>query len=312
MNDKIYDLIVLGSGPAGLTAGLYSHRAGLDVLILGGDMPGGKVMMHPRLENYPPFPGGVTGTELMIRWVKQVSDELGVSPNMESAQAVELDGPVKKAVTECGCHLARTIILATGAHPKRLGVPGEIELDSRGVFSCAMCDAPLLRTLKRQRALVVGGGNTAVHTALGLMPHAESVTLVTRGEALRAQPVMIEQFERSKKGEFKLSRSVVSIEGQEWVTGAVLKDPVSGELETVEVEAVFVGVGHVPTTAFLKGQAELDEEGFIKVDERLETSIPGVFAAGDVRVGPMKQIVSAAADGALAAQNAAEYLARMA
>ncbi len=309
MNDMVYDLMILGSGPAGLTAGLYAHRAGLNVLILGGDSPGGKVMTHPLLENYPPFPGGVTGAELMIRWVKQVSDEIGDGPVAEMVTDLNLAGETKTATTDSGVYRARTAIIATGAAPRRLGIPGEADFEGKGVFSCAMCDAPLLRTLARSRALVVGGGDTALHTALGLLPHAESVVLITRGDALRAQPVLIDRFEQNEKSSTVFNRKVTAIQGESWVTCAEVIDVNKEAAEIIEVEGVFVGIGVVSSTEFLHGVLDLDDDGFIKVDHNLGTSIPGVFAAGDVRVSPLRQILTAAADGALAGTRAAEYVA---
>jgi thioredoxin reductase (NADPH) len=309
MAESIYDLLVLGSGPAGLTAGLYGCRAGLRVLILGGDHPGGKVMMHPHIENYPPFPGGVTGTELMIKWVKQVSDELGDGPLPVTVTAADFSGDLKNVTTEQGVFETGSVVVATGAAPRKLGVPGEDDFDGRGVFSCAMCDAPLLRTLKRQRAVVVGGGDTAVHTALGLLPHAEKVTLITRGRSLRAQPILVDRFTKDMKSEIVTCRHVRSISGGDWVEALEIWDEETDKGYELEAEGVFVGIGLTPETGFLNGELALDEEGFILVDAGLATSAPGVYAAGDVRSGGLKQIIAAAADGALAATGAAAYLA---
>ncbi|MCB2188560.1 MAG: FAD-dependent oxidoreductase [Deltaproteobacteria bacterium] len=309
MSEQIFDVAVLGSGPAGLTAAIYAHRAGLSTLVVGGDHPGGKVMMHPHIENYPPFPEGVTGAELMIRWVKQVADEVGEGPRPEMVTKVDLAGAVKTIEAEGGTYQARTVIVATGASGRKLGVKGEEELAGRGVFSCAMCDAPLLRTLKRQRAVVVGGGDTAVHTGQGLLPHAEAVTLITRGPALRAQPVLVDRFLADPKAGCRFQRQVVAIHGGSWVAGVSLKDPATGAIEEMEIDAVFVGIGQVPSTGFLQGALATDEEGFLVVDGDLACSLPGVFAAGDVRVSPLRQIITAASDGALAAKSATDYLA---
>ena len=310
MTDKTYDVAVLGSGPAGLTAALYAHRAGLEVLFIGGNSPGGKVMTHPLLENYPPFPGGVTGAELMIRWVKQVSDELGEGPDPIPVTGVDLGGPVKTLETASGPKRARG---------RDRGPPGPRRVDwacpgkwnsTAGACSPAPCATPRSsEPSSGSGAVVVGGGNTAVHTALGLLPHAETVTLVTRGPRLRAEPVLVDRFEKSEKSAFMFERNVKGIEGEAWVTGVALESAALDGPETLEADAVFVGVGQSPTTDFLAGALELDGEGFIQVNERLRTSVPGVFAAGDVRVGPLKQIISAAADGALAASSAAAYLA---
>lgn len=271
---------------------------------------GGKVMMHPMIENYPPFPGGVTGTELMIKWVKQASDELGEGPRMETVTSVELAGQIKTITTDSEPYQCRAVIVASGSSPRTLGVEGEDTLEGKGVFSCAMCDAPLLRTLDRSRALVVGGGDSAVQTALGLVPHAEEITLVTRGPKLAAQSGLVERFMANDNAKCLLGQKVTAINGESWVKAVTLEDSQSHETRTQEMDAVFVGIGQSANTEFLAGALELDHEGAIKVEADLSAGIAGVFAAGDVRVSPLRQILNAAADGALAVKSASEYLAR--
>lgn len=303
MSQAVYDLVVIGSGPAGLTAALYGARAGLRVALIGGHAPGGKVARHHHIENYPPFGEGVGGAELMVRWIKQTSQELGSFPELVMVQEADLSSrPFTLRGEGDASWQGRALIVATGSLPRRLGVPGEARLDGEGVYYCATCDAPLLATLERQRAVVVGGGDSAVHTALGVLPYAEKVTLVARG-ALRASPALLARLKDDCKVNF-VTGEIAAIQGDKSVTGVSLQD--GAELDC---DAVFVGVGNRPASGFLNGALELDAEGFIKTDQRLMTSLPGVWAAGDARSTPLRQIVTAAADGALAAQEAAAWLA---
>ncbi len=302
-----YDLLVLGSGPAGLTAALYAHRAGLSVTVLGGAEMGGKVMRHHRIDNYPPFPGGVQGAELMVGWIKKTADEIGSYPMPLEAEKGSLAGSVKTVMAGGQEMAARTVIVATGSYPRRLRVPGEAKLDGKGVFYCATCDAPLLATMERQRALIIGGGNSAAHTALGVLPYAETVIIIMRGDKPRAQEALVKALQADDKASFIAGRRVRAILGGQAVEGVVLEDA-AGKPENVAADAVFVGIGNLPLTDFLGGTLELDEAGFIITGPDLSTSQPGLFAAGDVRTTPLRQIVTAAADGALAAQSAAAYL----
>jgi len=308
LNNQTYNLLVIGAGPAGLTAALYGHRAGLKVIVLGGETPGGQVTLHHKVENYPGFPGGVTGAELMVRWLQQVIDEIGCAPEPEPVTAVNVSGPVKEVFVADHSYRAQAVIIATGSRPRRLSVPGETEWEGRGVFYCATCDAPLLRTMSSRRSVVVGGGDTAFHTAMALLPHAESVTVITRGAGPKAKPPLIKQLIQNPKARILVRRSVNAVIGEKRLTGLALQNTQTNETETFVVDAVFVGVGQSPTTGFLGGCLELNEGGFIVADNELRTSVPGVFAAGDVRDTPLRQIITAAADGALAAQSATEYL----
>jgi thioredoxin reductase (NADPH) len=306
--DEPNDVVILGAGPAGLTAGLYAHRAGLDVQIIAGHSPGGRVITHSLVENFPGFPGGVTGAELMINWLRQIIDATGKTPVSEVVLRVDFDHEIKEVYTEHSRFRAHAVIVATGAGPRRLAVAGESRFEANGVFYCAACDGPVLRRMARRRAAVVGGGDAAFHTALALLPHAESVTLITRASKPHAQSVMVERFLAEPQARILLERRVVDITGDRILTGLTLETLVSGARENLEFDAVFVGVGQSPMTDFLDGSLQLDGEGFIVTDNSLRTSSTGVLAAGDVRVTPLRQIVTAAADGALAAHVAAEYL----
>ncbi len=308
MNTQIYDLVVLGSGPAGLTAGLYGHRSGLKVCIAGGEMPGGQVMRHYRIENYPGFPGGVTGAELMARWLRQVIDETGAAPQSEIVTNIDFSSPIKRVLVGSQLVGARSLVIATGAAPRRLLVPGESEFEGKGVFYCATCDGPMLRTMTSRHAAVIGGGDTAFHTAVSLLPHADSITIITRGISPKAKLALTRQLEKDQKIRVLTHRSVTAVKGTKAVTELVLQNTRTQETETFPVNAVFVGIGQSPVTEFLEGKLELNEKGFIVTDGMLRTSVPGVFAAGDVRDTPLRQIITAAADGALAAESAGQYV----
>lgn len=308
MDTQIYDLVVIGSGPSGLTAGIYAHRSGLKVLILGGENPGGQVMRHYRIENYPGFPGGVTGAELMARWLRQVIDETGSAPQPESVTAVNFAGRVKEVSVGSQLFGGRSVIIATGAGPRRLFVPGESEFEGKGVFYCATCDGPMLRTMSSRHAAVIGGGDTAFHTAMSLLPHADSITIIMRGVGPKAKPALTRRLEQDQKIRVLTDRSIIAVKGEKGIMELVLQNTRTHETEIFPVNAVFVGVGQSPVTEFLEGKLELNEKGFIVTDNMLRTSVPGVFAAGDVRDTPLRQVITAAADGALAAEIATEYV----
>lgn len=308
VNTQLYDLLIIGAGPSGLTAGIYGHRAGLNVLMIGGYAPGGQVTLHYKVENYPGFPGGITGAELMARWLKQLIDEVGEMPIPSSVTSVDFSNRIKEVYVNDDVFRAKAVIIATGSEPRRLEVPGESRLEGKGVFFCATCDAPLLRTMSSRRAAVIGGGDTAFHTAMALLPHAELVTVITRGSEPRAKPALIQRFLQDQKASILVQRSVTEIIGEREVTSLSLQNTETKDFETFGVDAVFVGVGQSPVTGFLNDELELNASGFVITDARLGTSAPGVFAAGDVRDTPLRQILTAAADGALAAQTAADYL----
>ncbi len=308
MTNATYDVVIIGAGPAGLTAGLYGHRAGCNVMVIGGETPGGQVTKHYRVDNYPGFPGGVTGAQLMMSWIKQVMDEIGAMPLPESVSGVDLSGETKQIFCSSGPYTARAVIVATGSRPRRLGVPGEEEMAGKGVFYCATCDAPLLRTMENRRAAVVGGGDSAFHIALALLPHADKVTLISRGHEVRAKPALVDRFTKDPRAEIVPAQSVKAVVGETNVKGLALVNVDTNEETVMPLEAVFVGVGQSPVTDFLADSLRVDDAGFIVTDETLRTSVSGVFAAGDVRVSPLRQIITAAADGALAAHSAAQYL----
>ncbi|MGC8659506.1 MAG: NAD(P)/FAD-dependent oxidoreductase, partial [Desulfomonilaceae bacterium] len=304
-------LVVIGSGPAGLTAGLYGHRAGLEVLIIGGQDPGGQVMRHHNIENYPGFPGGVTGPELMARWLRQVIEEIGSAPEPECVTQVNFSNPIKLLSVGEKTIRSRSVIVATGCKSRRMLVPGEDEFYGKGVFFCATCDGPMLRTMSNRNAVVVGGGDSAFHTAEALLPHADSVTIIMRGSKPKAQRVLTRRLEQNPKTRIIADRSVIAVKGETSVNQLVLRNVHNGEIELFPVNAVFVGIGQAPATEFLEGKLEQTPEGFLVTDRELCTSTAGVFGAGDIRDTPLRQIVTAASDGAVAAGSATRYVRTM-
>lgn len=302
-----YDLIILGSGPAGLTAGIYAGRAKVTTLILGAE-PGGNPLKYEHIGNYPGFPQGVPGAQLMMSWVMQV-DLLGVERVLQDVLRVSLTAPEKIAATAEEEYAARALIVATGSSPINMDVPGEREYRDRGIYYCAHCDAPVFQAMKKTRASVIGGGNSALHTALYVSRYADEVTVVYRGAQLRAEQSVQEAVKHNPKIRIQLNQEVAAVEGDERQVRALrLQNRESGEKAVVETDGVFVGIGMKPNSEFLDGLLEMNAEGFIRVNARMETSVPGVFAAGDVIDKSLRQIVTAAGDGAIAADSAIKYI----
>lgn len=305
--EHTYDLIILGAGPAGLTAGIYAARARLRTLILG-TKPGGKPLMYEQIGNYPGFPGGVTGAQLMTGMLQQVSD-LGVDRIWENATALGLAKEYKKVLVGSQEYLARALIVATGSDPIPLQAPGAAEYEGRGVYYCAHCDAPVFRVMEKSKASVVGGGDSALYTALYLTKHAEEVTVVHRGPALRASKVAQEAALSHPRIRILLKREVLEVQGDNThVNSLILRDPETAQLSQLVTDGVFVGIGQRANSRIVEGLLELDREGFILVNSRMETSEAGVFAAGDVIQKSLRQIVTAAGDGAVAADSATKFL----
>ena len=303
---ETFDVAVIGAGPAGLTAGLYAARAGLRVAVLERLSPGGQLAQTERIENYPGFADGTGGFELA--WsMKEQAERFGVQIINEEVSSLDLASPVKRLDTPYGSYGARSVIVATGARPRKLGVPGEAELTGRGVSYCATCDGSFFRG---KTVMVVGGGNTAAADAIYLSRLAERVVIVHRRDKLRATPVYQEQLAQLENVSFMWSTEVRALHGEEGkLVSAQVEHLGDGELETVPVDGVFVAVGTQPNTEFLAGALPLDAGGYIAASETGETSLPGVFAAGDVRAKTLRQVVTAVSDGAVCAEQAANYVA---
>lgn len=307
--EQIYDLIILGAGPAGLAAGLYGARAGLSTLILEKGADGGQAILTDRVENYP---GAMledeTGYSLTERMLAQAESFGAVRKNAE-IQSVQLEGDVKVLAGSSGEYQARTVILATGASPRRLGCPGEEAFTGRGVSYCATCDGAFFRG---REVFVVGGGDSAVEEALFLTRFARKVTIIHRRDQLRAVKTLQDRAFANKKIDFIWDSTVEALEGQEVLQTIRLRNKKTGEIRSITAEeggmlGLFVFVGLTPNTRIFEGKLEL-ENGYVKTGENMRTSVPGVFAAGDLRVKSLRQIITAAADGAIAAMEAQRYL----
>ena len=307
MNENnVLDVAVIGAGPAGLTAGLYAARAGLSVAIYERISPGGQLAQTERVENYPGFAEGADGFELA--WaMKEQAEHFGAIIVSEEVTAVDFSGEVKTLTTPFGQHKARSVIVATGARPRKMGLAGEERLAGHGVSYCATCDGNFFRG---KTVMVVGGGNTAAADAIYLSRLASRVILVHRRNALRATPVYHRQLAELENVEFVWDATVRALHGEDGkLAAAQIEHLADGSLETVPVDGVFVAVGTQPNTELLAGALPLDEAGYIVADETCATPVPGVFAAGDVRAKTLRQVVTAVADGAVCAEQAANHVA---
>ncbi|HOL18410.1 MAG TPA: thioredoxin-disulfide reductase [Bacillota bacterium] len=300
---ELYDLIIIGGGPAGLTAGLYASRAKLKTLLIEKNLAGGQIATTDLVENYPGFSGG-SGQEL-TKIMEEQARKFGTEFLAARVTAVQLPEREKVISTTQGQFRARAVILATGAAPRRLDVPGEAEFIGRGVSFCATCDGAFYEDLP---VMVVGGGDAAVEEAVYLTRFAEKVYLVHRRDALRATAVVQEKAFANKKIEFVWDSVVKEIQGDELLERVLVRNVKSGLEKEIAVNGVFVYIGFLPNTAFLEGQVKLSDSGYIITDDCMATSVPGVFAAGDCRQKLLRQVVTAAGDGATAAFAAEKYL----
>ena len=300
----LYDVIVIGGGPGGYTAALYAARANLSVAILEKLSPGGQMGTTDVIDNYPGFPQGVNGFELAMQ-MKEGAERFGAQTQLAEVTQVELAGQVKTIHTSGGDYQARTVVLATGAHPRELGLPGERELRGRGVSYCATCDGMFYRG---KTVVVVGGGNTAVADVLYLSRLCEKVYLVHRRDTLRASKVYLDPLQKAENVEFVWDSEVKQLLRDQAVTGVRVRNKKTGEERDIPCGGVFVAVGYLPNTQLYRGQVELDEAGYVLADETTQTNLPGVFAVGDLRKNPLRQVVTAASDGAVAAHFIEEYL----
>lgn len=300
-----YDVVILGAGPAGLTAGIYAVRSGLKTVILEKAVPGGQIVNTGKIENYPGFPDGVSGAELMKRFEEQAA-KLGVEiKSLTEAKGLEVKDSVKVIQTSQGEIKGKSVIIATGASPTKLGVPGEAELTGRGVSYCATCDGAFF---KGKKVLVVGGGNSAIEEAIFLTRFASQVLVVHRRDQLRAVKILQERAMANPKIKFIWNSHLDEVKGKEKVEAAVIRDKLTQEKKIVPVEGVFIYVGVNPNTNFLPPSIKLNDKGFVVTDENLSTGLPGIFAAGDVRANQLKQVVVAVGEGALAAHLAEKYI----
>ena len=301
----VYDMIVVGGGPAGYTAALYAARAGLTTLVLEKLSAGGQMALTEQIDNYPGFEEGIDGFTLAEQMQRQ-AEKFGARTEYAEVEKLDLNASPKVLDTSEGTFLAKTVAFAAGANPRELGIPEEASLVGRGVAYCAACDG---MRYKGKTVVVVGGGNSAAADALILSRIAQKVILVHRRDALRATKVYHEPLMKTQNLEFRWNSTVSALLHEEEVTGVRLKDTVTGAEMELPCDAVFVSIGRKPATELVKDQLELDRSGYIVADESTRTSIPGVFAVGDVRTKPLRQVVTAVADGAVAVHMAEEYLA---
>lgn len=299
-----YDVIIIGGGPAGLTAGLYTGRAKLKTAIIEGSAIGGRMAEAWEIENYPGIVEPINGYELTQKMYEQTV-KFGVEHIQTGVSGIELSGGNKVVKTSLGDYTARALIIAGGSERRKLGVPGEKDLVGRGVSFCATCDGPFFRN---KIVAVIGGGNGALNEAIHLTHFADKIYIIHRRDKLRATPVLQEKAKSDNKIEFIWNTDVSAIEGDGTVERLKLKNVVTGEETSLPVGGVFVAVGLIPNTDYLKGVVELNQVGAVITNENMETNTPGVYAAGDVRANSVRQVVTAAGDGATAASNAQNYL----
>jgi thioredoxin reductase (NADPH) len=304
---EVRDLLIIGSGPAALSAGIYTGRADLSPLVMSGSDMGGHMALTDRVENYAGFPDGIGGFELG-QLMKQQAERFGAEILMDEVTALDLSTRPFMVKTYGGEYQAKALIIATGTTNRKLGVPGEEEFVGRGVSFCATCDGYFYRD---QRVVVVGGGDAAVKEAVFLTKFASTVHVVHRRDRLRAERIVQDIAMNNEKIQFIFDTVVTEIIGDGGVTGVRLRNVKTGEESTLEAEGVFIFVGTTPNTQLFKGQLELDEAGYIVTDERQQTSVEGVFAAGDVQERVARQIATAIGSGARAAMQAEEFIAQL-
>ncbi len=301
----VKDVLIVGAGPAGLAAAIYSGRSQLDTLVLDQMMPGGQLLITEMIENYPGFHEGITGFELSEKF-RQHAEKFGAKiENGKPVESVDLDGEIFVVKAAGEEFRGKTLIWAAGSTPRKLNVPGEAEFVGRGVSYCAVCDGAFF---KDRTVAVVGGGDSALEEALYLTKFASKVYLIHRRDKFRAVKIIQDRVKKNEKIEPVLNKVVVSINGKDFVESVTVRDTVTGEESILPVDGVFIFIGNEPNVAPVAHLVETTEQGFIVTDEEMKTKTPGLFAAGDVRYKPLKQVVTAASDGAVAAMSATKYL----
>ncbi len=299
-----YDVIIIGAGPAGYTAGIYCSRAGYDTLILSGILPGGQLVNTTEVENFPGFEKGIMGPDLMIEMRKQ-TQRMGTTIVDDEVVNVDFRNAPFKILTASEEYEGRAVIIATGANPRKLGLEGEITFGGKGVSYCATCDGPFFRN---QELIVAGGGDSAIEEATFLTKFATKVYVVHRRRELRASKVMQERAFNNEKIQFVWDSEIIDIKGDQKMQKAILKNKKTNETSELEVGGLFVAIGHEPNTSLFKNQIDLDDEGYIVLKNKTHTNIDGVFAAGDVHDRTYRQAVTAAGFGCMAAIDVDKYL----
>ena len=304
MEAKLYDTVIIGGGPGGYTAALYTARAGLSTVVIEKLSPGGQMATTDQVDNYPGFPEGVNGFEWAMT-MQESAQRFGAETHYGEAVELELASSPKRIVTVSEEFLATPVILSTGASPRELGLAGERELRGKGVSYCATCDGMFY---KDKTVVIVGGGNTAAADALYLSKICKKVYLVHRRDTLRASRVYLEPLKSRENIEFVWDSELTALHHEETLTGVTVRNKKTGAEQTVSCDGLFVAVGNVPNSQLFASQVNLTESGYVDADETTRTNLPGVFAIGDVRNKPLRQIITAASDGAVASQFAEEYV----
>ena len=305
MSNTEYDVVIIGGGPAGMTAGLYASRASLKTLLIEKAVMGGQMMTATTIENFPGYPGGIGGPELMMR-MQEHCVEFGLETDYGTVENVVDNGITKTVVMDDREIVCKTVIVATGAIPRKMGIEGEDALIGKGISYCATCDGAFFRDVP---IAVIGGGDTAVEEALFLTRFASKVTLVHRRDQLRATQILQDRTLENEKVEVAWNSVVDSLESDSsGLTGAILKDTQTGETRKIELQGMFVAVGVTPTTEFIRNLVAVTDDGYIKAGEDTLTSVPGIFSAGDNRTTLLRQVSTAVGDGAVAALMAEKYI----
>jgi thioredoxin reductase (NADPH) len=302
---KQFDVIIVGAGPAGLTAAMYAGRSRLKTLVLEKQVPGGRILMTGLVENIPGFPDGITPQEFADRLLRHAQS---VEVDIRSEEVTALSAAAKRVTTDSGEYSCRALIIASGAYPKKLMIPGEERLTGRGVSYCAVCDAPFF---KDKKVVIIGGGNTVAEEAQYLSRFVAAITIIHRRDDLRATAILQERLRNNPKVGFLFSTVATEITGDARVTGVRIRNVKTGQESAFDCDGVFVYIGYSPETVLLKGQIPMDDAGFIIVDPEMKTSCAGVFACGDCCSKKLYQVVTACADGAAAADAAYRYLAAL-
>lgn len=299
-----YDLVIVGAGPAGLTAGIYSSRAGLKTVILERALPGGLAATTDYIENYPGFPEGIKGSELTDHMKKQ-AQRFGVEIIGTEVISLSQEGQVIISKTSGRIIKAKAVIIATGTLPKKLGIPGEEELMGRGISYCATCDGPLF---KGRKIAVIGCGNSGLQEGKFLLNFVEHITFVEFLPRITAEYIWQERYKNESRAEFFLNHELLSIEGEKQVEAIIIRERDSNKQQEIAVSGIFIYTGMVPKSGFVRGFVDTDDKGYIIVNKKQETSIPGVFAAGDVCADVKRQVITACAQGATSAINVYHYI----
>lgn len=304
VSNQEYDVVIVGGGPAGLTAGLYTSRARLSSLLIEKGMVGGQILNAEQVDNYPGFPEGIAGAELG-ELLHQQATKYGLKTTIAEVTSIELRENQKVVKTNEGDFIAQAVIIANGSERSKLGIPGEEKFTGKGVSYCAICDAYFFRD---QPVAVVGGGNAAINEALNLNKFASKVIVIHRRNKLRATRILQEKAFSETRVEFLLDTVVDEIEGRDFVERIKLHQVTTGQKSAMDVKGIFVAIGFKPNTDYIRGFLPLDATGAIITNDKMETEIPGIFAAGDIRSGSIRQAIAAAGDGATAAIYAERFI----